>query len=77
MENKHKEIHNKLKLNIFYTREKQGLNQPQLAEKAGISKTHLSNIEALDSNTVPSLAVLIDIANALNISLEKLFDFGD
>jgi len=77
MENKHSEIHNKLKLNILCIRESQGLSQLQLAEKASISKTHMSNIEALDSNTVPTLATLIDIANALDISLDALFDFGD
>ena len=77
MQNKHSEIHNKLKLNILYIRETQGLSQIQLAEKAGISKTHMSNIETLDSKTVPSLAVLIDIANALDISLNKLLHFED
>ena len=76
MKHKHSDIHNKLKLNICYEREKQGLSQTQLAEKAGISKKHMRNIEAINSNTVPSLAVLIDIANALDISLDELFDFG-
>ena len=55
----------------------QGLTQMQLAEKVGISRTHMSNIEAPNGDTIPSLDVLIDIADALKIPLAKLFDFRD
>ena len=77
MKHKHREIHNKLKLNIVCIRETQGLSQLQLAEKASISKTHMRNIETLNNNTAPTLAVLINIANALDISLNKLLTFED
>jgi transcriptional regulator with XRE-family HTH domain len=55
----------------------QGLSQLQLAEQIGISRTHMSNIEAPNGNTLPSLDVLIDIAKALNVPLAKLFEFRD
>jgi len=55
----------------------QGLSQLQLAEKTGISRTHMSNIEAPNGDTCPSLDVLIDIANALGVPVAKLFEFRD
>jgi len=74
---KHIEVHRRLKFNICYARKMQGLSQVQLAEKAGISGTYMSRIEAPNGDAVPSLAVIIDIANALGIELDKLFDFKD
>jgi len=75
MKQKHLDVYKKLKFNICYARKMQGLSQLQLAEKAGISRTHMSNIEAPNGAVMPSLDVLIDIANALDITLSKLFDF--
>ena len=77
MKKEHAEIYKKLKFNISYTRKMKGINQLQLAEKTGISRTHMSNIEAPCGNTCPSLDVLIDIAIALDIPVAKLFDFRD
>ena len=77
MKQQHEEIYKKLKFNICYTRKMQNISQQQLAEKAEISRTHMSNIEAPNGNTLPSLDVLIDIANALGISVAKLFEFRD
>lgn len=73
----HEEVYKKLKFNITYTRKMQGLTQMSLAEKVGISRTHMSNIEAPNGDTSPSLEVLISIANALEIPIAKLFDFRD
>ena len=73
----HSEIYRKLKFNISFARKEQKLTQQQLADKTGISRTHISCIEAPNGTTVPSLAALIDIANALDIPLSKLFDFKD
>ncbi|MBS7062722.1 MAG: helix-turn-helix transcriptional regulator [Eubacterium sp.] len=42
-----------------------GLSQKQLAEKVGISTTHLSHIET--GNTKLSLPVFVDIAEALSV----------
>ena len=77
MKMKHLDVYEKLKLNICYARKMRKLSQSELAEKAGMSRTHISNIEAPNGTTIPSLNALIDIANALDISLSKLFDFKD
>ena len=77
MDIKHADTYKKLKFNITYTRKMQGLNQLQLAEKIGISRTHMSNIEAPNSDVGLSLDVLFDIALALDVPINKLFDFRD
>jgi transcriptional regulator with XRE-family HTH domain len=77
MKKKHDEIYKKLRFNITYTRKMQGLSQMQLAERVGISRTHMSNIEAPNGDTLPSLDVLISIANALDVPVAKLFEFRD
>lgn len=74
---KHADTYKKLKFNITYTRKMQGLSQLQLAEKIGISRTHMSNIEAPNSDVGLSLDVLFDIAIALDVPINKLFDFRD
>lgn len=51
-------------------RESRGLSIGQLAEKAEISKTSLSKIEAGSGN--PSLEVMVRIAQALNVSVGAL-----
>lgn len=65
----------RLGLNIANQRKGKNLTQIQLAEKAGISRTHMSNIEAPNMVTPVSLEVLFNIADALEISVEKLFKF--
>ena len=49
------------------------LSQEELAEKIGISTTHMSHIET--ANTKLSLQVLVDIAKALSVSTDELL-FG-
>lgn len=46
------------------------LSQEQLAEKVGISATHMSHIET--GNTKLSLQVFVDIADALSVPTDKL-----
>lgn len=53
-------------------RKAQGLSQEELAEKIGISTTHMSHIET--GNTKLSLSVFVDIANALNVQTDDLLD---
>ena len=77
MKQEHADIYRKLRFNITYTRKMQGLSQLQLAEKAGISRTHMSNIEAPGGGTGLSLGVLFDIAAALDVPIAKLFEFRD
>jgi len=62
-------------LNILYYRKERGLTQAQIAEKAGISTVYMQRIET--ANSTCTLNTLIDIADALNIPLKKLFEFRD
>ena len=48
------------------------LSQEQLAERVWISVTHMSHIET--GATKLSLPVLVDIANALNVSVDEILD---
>ena len=47
-----------------------GLSQEQLAEKIGISTTHMSHIET--GNTKLSLPVFVDLAAALEVRADEL-----
>lgn len=55
---------------IRYERKKQKITQEKLAELCNISIPHMSNIE--NANTKVSLPVLVDIANALNCTVDQL-----
>lgn len=59
--------------NIKNYRQKSGLTQSQLAEKAGISISYLSKIEAAGCDKGLSIAVLNNIANVLNIEIINFF----
>lgn len=71
---KHEEQYLQLGLNIAYYRKKKDLTQEQLAEQIGISRTHLSNIEATRVYKPMSLDVLLNIAEALQVDVSKLFE---
>ena len=71
---KHNNKFIQLGLNISYYRKLCGFTQEDLAEMAGISRTHLSNIEAPKVEKSLSLEVLFDIADALGINTSKLFE---
>ena len=64
-----------LGLTISYYRKLKGLTQGQLAARVGLSRTHISNIEAPNIKTSISLDSLLDIADVLGISVKELFDF--
>lgn len=53
-------------------RKAQGFSQEELAEKIGISVTHMSHIET--GNTKLSLPVFVDIANALDVQTDDLLN---
>lgn len=72
---KHVQEYKKIGLNIAYYRKLKGLSQMQLAEAVGISRTHISNIEAPNMPTSISLETLMDIADALEVSPEALLSF--
>ena len=75
LENRDKYI--ALGLNIAYYRKREGMTQDQLAEKAGLSRSYLGEIEAPNMITTLTLEVLFNIANALKLPVYKLLDFRD
>lgn len=74
MNDKNRQRFDQLGLNIAYYRKQKKITQEQLAEKTGISRTHMSNIESLTASCPPSLRLVFKIAYALDIGVEKLFD---
>ena len=64
-----------LGLNIAYYRKLKGMTQAQLAQKVGINRTHISNIEAPKMATQISVETLLKVADVLEIKTWKLFAF--
>lgn len=52
-------------------REKQGITLTKLAEKSGVSKTHINDIENYVKS--PSLLVMVKLAKALNVDINELY----
>lgn len=69
----HKELYKKIGLNIKKYRKAKGLTQEALAEKLDRSINHVGKIEVAFSH--PSLDMLIEISNALEVPLKDLFEF--
>ena len=63
-----------LGITISVLRKLRGMSQEQLAEKANISRSHLSDIEAPNMVRAFSLEALYDIADALEIEPGALLD---
>jgi Predicted transcriptional regulators len=57
--------------NIKYWRDYYGISQRWLARKTGISYAEMSYIES--DTHVPNVYMAIELANALNVPVEKLF----
>lgn len=76
MNDKRKQEYKMIGLNIAYYRKLKGYTQLQLAEQIGISRTHMSNIEAPNMNTSISLETLLDIADTLEIPAANLLYFN-
>lgn len=66
-----------LGLNISYYRKRKGITQEKLAYMIGISRSHLSAIEAPNIIKAFSIELLFDIVNALEIEPYKLLMFRD
>lgn len=64
-----------LGLNIAKYRRMRHYTQLELAEKADLSRTHISNIEAANVPTRLSLESIFIISNALDIEPKLLFEF--
>jgi transcriptional regulator with XRE-family HTH domain len=61
--------------NIAYYRKHAGLTQEQLAEKVGISRQHMSAVEAPNICRPISMDLLFNIATVLHIESYKLLQF--
>ena len=59
---------------IGMLRRMRGMSQEQLAEKAGISRAHLSTIEAPNMVTGMSLDTFFNIADALDVNPADLIN---
>ena len=57
--------------NIYQLRKKKGLTLSELADRAGVSKSYLSNIER-ELNQNPSLKVMKKITFVLGVDLKDL-----
>ena len=63
----------RLGIKISDCRKSKGMTQAQLAEAVGISRTHMSNIEAPQMPTQVSVETLLTIAYELETSIDELF----
>ena len=64
-------------LNIAFYRKRVGMTQDNLAEKAGLSRSHLSAIEAPNIIRPFSMEALFNIARSRNIEPYKLLQFRE
>lgn len=71
-EQRKKEMAKYIGNNIHEYRTKMNLTREQLAEKSHITPSHLYQLEI--GNSVPSIITVIDICNALNITIAQLTD---
>ena len=53
-------------------REKKGITLTKLAEKSGVSKTHINDIENYVKS--PSLLVMVKLAKPLNVDINELYN---
>lgn len=62
--------------NLRAERNRLGLSQDNIAEKAGLQREHISKIERgiIDMRVT---ATLVPILKALNLKFEKLYDFDE
>ena len=67
------DIKEQLGKRIKYLRNQLGVSQEELADKAGIDRTYITSVECGKRNV--SIVNIEKIANALGVTLSKLFDF--
>lgn len=73
MNRKHRQVMVQIGLNILYYRKACGMTQQELAERLHYSKNHVQQVET--ACAVPSVALLLDVAETLGIPPHKLFEF--
>ena len=74
---KHYDINEIIAKNIKYYRKSRNMTQAQLAEKTEYSHEFIRRIEAPNSKKNFSIDAVSNIANALDISIELLFEKKD
>jgi len=74
MEFKNRDRLIQLGIAISALRKMRGMSQEQLAERAGISRSHLSSIEAPGIARAFSLEIFFNLADALDIDPADLID---
>lgn len=72
---KRRQQYKQLGLTISYYRKMYGMTQQQLAKECGLSRTHISNLEAPNMPTSISLEALFDIADILEVPIKSFFEF--
>ena len=72
MADKHYKKYIQIGLNILHYRKEQGFTQLQLAEMTGYSRNQIQRVET--AAAAPSIAILYDISEALNVPIEKLLE---
>ena len=61
--------------NLIDILEDRGMSQAQLARDSGLSVSRVS--EYINRNATPTIFALINIADALDMDIGELVDFGD
>ena len=64
----------KFGLKVQYYRKLKGLTQEALADKVGISWSHLAKVESPTRAFGVSMETMFKIANVLDVPVSKLFD---
>ena len=72
MDTKHYKTYIQIGLNILHYRRERGYTQEQLAEMTGYSRQQIQRVET--AYTKPSVPILLDIAEALEIPVTKFFE---
>ena len=72
-----KDYYIELGLNIAFYRKRAGMTQDMLAEKADLSRSHLSAIEAPNIIRPFSLEILFNIARVLGVEPYRLLQFRE
>ena len=72
MDDKHYKKYIQIGLYILHYRKEQGLTQLQLAEMTGYSRNQIQRVET--AAAAPSIAILYDISEALDVPIEKLLE---
>ncbi len=75
MDIRHYNVWIQIGLNILHYRKELRLTQAQLAELSGVSPNYIQRVETATNSC--SLDTLMDIAEALNVPLSKLFEFKE